>query len=115
MTDDRERTGDWKGDEWARGQSAAADERADLEGTDTRTGDELDVERTTGTGQRWNKTQWVGDQGEGAPMPVDPDTMPEGENRLSGNRHAPGEEHWAGGQAETRARTSDTGDRPLEQ
>jgi hypothetical protein len=116
MTDDRERSGDWKGDQWARGQSAAADGRAELEAevnTDP-AGGELDVETTTNAGEdRWNKTQWVGDQGEGAPMPVDPDTMPEGENRLSGERHSPGGEHFATGQADVRSRES--GDRPLEQ
>jgi len=115
MTDDRERTGDWKGDEWARGQSSTADERADREAETTtdRTGADVNRETPASGDDRWNKTQWVGDQGEGAPMPVDPDTMPEGENRLSGDRHAPSEEHWAPGEAETRSR--DLGDRPLEQ
>lgn len=44
---------------------------------------------------RWNKTEWVGDQGEGAPLPVDPDEMPEGDTSISGRRHNPGEQHWA--------------------
>ena len=45
------------------------------------------------TGARWNKQEYVGDRGEGAPAPQDPDTMPEGETGLSGDRHTPGEEH----------------------
>jgi hypothetical protein len=36
--------------------------------------------------------------------------MPEGENALSGNRHAPGESHWAGDEREPVR-----GDRPLDQ
>ena len=64
--------------------------------TETASGDATD----TPTGDRWNKTQWVGDQGEGLPAPQDPDTMPEGENALSGDRHAPSEQHWADGQVE---------------
>jgi hypothetical protein len=117
MAGDKERTGDWTGDNWARGQSEAADQRAELDtdlGT-TRTGDRLDVDATTTNADedRWNKTQWVGDQGEGAPMPVDPDTMPEGENALSGDRHTSGGQHWGQGQSADRA--SDSGDRILEQ
>ena len=83
MTDDRTREGDWDRTEWeGEGQDASRD-----------------VADST-TGARWNKQEWVGDQGEGAPVPQDPDTMPEGETGLSGDRHAPGEEHWARGQAE---------------
>jgi hypothetical protein len=74
---DTERTGDWKGKKWA-GEEPV---------------------RTTDDPQsdRWNKDQYVGDQGDGAPVPQDPDTMPEGETSISGNRHTPGEQHWAPG------------------
>lgn len=43
----------------------------------------------------WNKNEFVGDQGDGAPLPQDPDTMPEGETSISGNRHPSSEQHWA--------------------
>ena len=49
---------------------------------------------------RWTKDEWVGDQGRGSPPHEDPDTMAEGDSRLSGDRHAPGEEHWARGGSE---------------
>jgi hypothetical protein len=46
---------------------------------------------------RWNKFQWVGDQGQGTStrwrQPAD---MPEGEGGFSGFRHSPGGQHWAG-------------------
>ena len=76
MTDTK-RTGDWKGEEWAGEQP-------------TRTADEAT--------DAWNKQQYVGDQGDGTPAPQDPDTMPEGETSISGNRHTAGEEHWAPGE-----------------
>jgi hypothetical protein len=47
----------------------------------------------------WNKTEWVGDQGQGRMEPQDPESMAEGESKLSGDRHPSGEEHWARGQA----------------
>ena len=76
--------------------------------------DHAGVEDTaTGTDDRWVKTEWVGDQGEGAPAPVDPDTMPEGDRTISGNRHGSGEQHWAGQDQARRAGPS--GDRPLDQ
>ena len=77
---------------------------------DRRSGDDADTQRPPRRATSWNKTEYVGDRGEGAPAPVDPDTMPEGENALSGNRHPPGESHWAGTDAEPA-----TGDRPLDQ
>jgi hypothetical protein len=91
MTNDRTRTGDWDRTEWKGdipdddrpGESPAGDEHA-LPGT---------------ASDRWQKTQWPGDQGEGAMPPQDPDDMPEGETGLSGDRHAPGEQHWARGQS----------------
>jgi len=86
--DDTTRPEDWTGDEWAGDE---AREHA-APGSD-------DPEQTAAETDRWNKTQWVGDQGDGAPAPIDPDAMPEGEESLSGFRHAPGEEHWADGQA----------------
>ena len=52
----------------------------------------------TAQGEHWNKEQYVGDHGDGAPAPQDPDTMPEGETSISGNRHTSGEEHWAPGE-----------------
>ena len=96
MTDDTRRPDDWKGEEWA---GETGDRQTDA-----------DTEATAATTDRWNKTEYVGDRGEGAPAPVDPDSMPEGSNALSGGRHAPGESHWAGDKAEPT-----TGDRPLDQ
>lgn len=45
---------------------------------------------------RWNKFQWVGDQGHAhtAAWPR-PEDMPEGDTGLSGFRHNPGIQHWA--------------------
>ena len=88
MTEDKTRQGDWNRTEW------------EGEGQDETGRDPADAT----TGDRWTKTQWVGDQGDGAPAPQDPDTMPEGENRLSGDRHAPSEQHWGDGQSEARNR-----------
>ena len=96
MTDDTRRPDDWTGEEWA---GNTGDRETDA-----------DTQSTAATSDRWNKTEFVGDRGEGAPAPVDPDTMPEGENALSGGRHTPGESHWAGTDAEPA-----TGDRPLDQ
>ena len=96
MTDDTRRPDDWTGDDWA-GDTGDRETVAD-------------TASTAGTDPRWNKSEVVGDRGDGAPAPVDPDTMPEGENALSGDRHTPGESHWAGTDAEPA-----TGDRPLEQ
>ena len=75
---DTERTGDWKGKDWA--------------------GDEPTRPSDDAQGEHWNKEQYVGDHGDGAPLPQDPDTMPEGETSISGNRHTSGEEHWAPGE-----------------
>ena len=99
MTDntrDTRRPDDWTGEEWA---GETGDRRTDV-----------DSEGTAAETARWNKSEVVGDRGQGAPAPVDPDAMPEGENALGGGRHAPGESHWAG-DAQEPAR----GDRPLEQ
>ena len=96
MTDNTRRPDDWTGEEWA---GETGDRKTDA-----------DTQETAGTSDRWNKTEFVGDRGEGAPAPVDPDTMPEGENALSGDRHTPGESHWAGTHAEPAK-----GDRPLDQ
>jgi hypothetical protein len=109
MTDDRRRSGDWDRHEWAGegpaptnpsqpGADPIDDLPADRPGDTVRRGDVPDV-AAPGSTDRWNKTQWVGDQGHGAPEAVDPDEMPEGENRFSGDRHNPGEEHWARGQS----------------
>jgi hypothetical protein len=86
MSEDRKREGDWDRREWkgeGQGSAAVVEEPAEPE-----------------TGDRWTKTEWVGDQGHGNPEPQDPDTMAEGESKLSGDRHASGEEHWARGQSE---------------
>jgi len=93
MTDDTRRSDGWTGEDWA-----------------GETGKDTTDAATAATTDEWNKTEYVGDQGKGAPAPVDPDTMPEGETTLSGNRHASGESHWAGTDAEPA-----TGDRPLDQ
>ena len=46
---------------------------------------------------RWNKFQWVGDQGRGSGRAWRrPQDMPEGEAGFSGFRHNPGAQHWAG-------------------
>jgi len=90
MTRDPEREKDWARQDWAGSVS-----------------DEPPIEDTQA--DQWNKTAWVGDQGEGAPLPVPPASMPEGEASISGNRHPVGEQHWAGG-SEVRERT----DLPLE-
>ena len=95
MTDDTRRSDDWTGEDWA---GETGDRRTDA-----------DTKATADTTAEWNKSEYVGDRGEGAPAPVDPDTMPEGETALSGNRHASGESHWAGSDAEPA-----TGDRPLD-
>lgn len=79
MTEDRARDGDWDRTEWEGGGAGP--------------------DASTTTGDRWTKTQWVGDQGHGAPPPEDPDVMPEGEPGLSGDRHTPSEQHWARGQS----------------
>ena len=95
MTDDTRRSDDWTGEEWA-----------------GETGDrqpEADTKKTADTAAEWNKSEYVGDRGHGAPDTVDPDTMPEGANSLSGDRHGSGESHWAGDTSEPT-----TGDRPLE-
>lgn len=99
MTNDTTRPNDWTGDDWARDEPAR-------EGTAV-----SDTEETAAGADRWNKSQWVGDQGDGAPAPEDPDLMPEGESDLSGKRHAPGEQHWARGQAGSSEPV--TGDRDL--
>jgi hypothetical protein len=96
MTDDTRRSDDWTGEDWA---GDTGERRTDA-----------DTESTAATTAEWNKTEYVGDRGEGAPAPVDPDTMPQGENALSGDRHPPGESHWAGTDREPA-----TGDRPLDQ
>ena len=83
MTEKTTREGDWNRTDW------------EGEGQGKPSADDADAT----TGARWNKQEYVGDRGEGAPPPQDPDTMPEGETGLSGDRHTPGEEHWARGQA----------------
>ena len=96
MTDNTRRPDDWTGEEWA---GETGDRRTDA-----------DTQVPSVATDRWNKAEYVGDRGDGAPAPVDPETMPEGENALSGDRHTPGESHWAG-----EHREPTTGDRPLDQ
>jgi hypothetical protein len=93
--DDTKRTGDWTGDEWAGDETTRTTETAGMTGTSRIS--ETDTEQVSPDreGGHWNKEQWVGDQGEGAPLPRDPDTMPEGETSITGDRHTPGEQHWA--------------------
>ncbi len=83
MTNERERTGDWQGKEW----------EGDVPDRDDVTRDPAE------TGDRWVKTQVRPDLGEGDMPAQDPDTMPEGETGLSGDRHAPSEQHFARGQS----------------
>jgi hypothetical protein len=105
MTNDRERTGDWNRTDWVgEGQGDRDDER-------TARGEAV-ADEATPAGDRWNKSEWVGDQGQGTPAPVDPDRMPEGEPGLSGDRHSPGEQHWADGQERDQPRAADG--RPLD-
>ncbi|MEO5964978.1 MAG: hypothetical protein ABIR11_05890 [Candidatus Limnocylindrales bacterium] len=93
MTGEIKRTGDWAGEEWA-GEKPAADEDPNQD--------------------HWNKTEAVGDRGHGAPSPVDPATMPEGDVSITGNRHTPGESHWAGDGADAERPDRPSGDRPLD-
>lgn len=106
MTHDRERTGDWDRTDWVGEGQGDRDEPRAPRG-------EAVADESTPTGGRWNKAEWVGDQGQGAPAPADPDRMPEGEPGLSGDRHSPGEQHWAGGQEHEQPRAADG--RPLDQ
>ena len=94
MTDDTRRSDDWTGEDWAGEDRRTTRTDAATDGDDRR---------------RWNKTEYVGDQGEGAPGPVDPTRCPRARPALSGNRHPAGESHWAGTDAEPA-----TGDRPLD-
>jgi hypothetical protein len=110
MAGDRERAGDWTGDRWA--PDDTTDEAAAARDTGGEAVPDATDEHTDVGSNRWNKTQWVGDQGEGAPAPVDPDSMPEGDNALTGDRHTSGEQHWAGD--DTAGRAGATGDRPLD-
>ena len=96
MTDDTRRSDDWTGEDWA-------GETGDRHGP-TPTRADCRHDRRSGT-----RPSTSAISGEGAPAPVDPDLMPEGETALSGNRHPSGESHWAGTDAEPA-----TGDRPLD-
>jgi hypothetical protein len=85
MSAKRTNDGDWDRREWkGEGQGPAT-------GVEEREAPE--------EGKTWSKTEWVGDQGHGSPAPEDPDTMAEGESKLSGDRHSSGEQHWGRGQA----------------
>jgi hypothetical protein len=129
MNDDRERAGDWDREEYVGAGQAGHAGPADREPSktdrlrgdephlddldpDRLSGDDASREPVSGAADHWNKAQWVGDQGHGAPAAMDPDDMPEGESRLSGDRHTPGEEHWDRGQASGLPEA--TGDRPLD-
>ncbi len=88
MTQDQKQRTKWTGDQWVGdrdGTTAAPDSR-----------DQAAPDTARSTTDRWSKTQWVGDRGEGAPAPVDPAMMPEGETAISGMRQGSGEQHWAG-------------------
>lgn len=95
MTQDRTREGDWDRTEW-KGEGQGDPVRDSTR--DPALDPALDPADTT-TGTRWNKDQYVADRGEGDEPPEDPDAMPEGETGLSGDRHVPGEQHFARGQA----------------
>lgn len=91
MTEKTTGEGDWNRTDWVgEGQEDAEEQPTDVLGRDP-------ADATAGA--RWNKQEYVGDRGEGSPPPQDPDTMPEGETGLSGDRHTPGEQHFARGQA----------------
>ena len=91
MTEQRNKTHDWDRSQWAGGTTAkdrnmTMDPDADPHGSATEPAAE----------PRWNKSEWVGDQGRGSrPAPQAPEDMPEGEPGLSGSRHNPGVQHWA--------------------
>jgi hypothetical protein len=102
MTENGKREGDWDRTEW-KGSAPSATKDPKDELTEATTPPEPD--------SPWVKTEWVGDQGEGAPGPVDPAEMPEGEHTISGDRHAPGVQHWAGGGSKNHEPA--TGDRDL--
>ena len=93
MTDDTTREGAWNRSEYV-GEGQRPDEQPD-DATEAAT-----AAADATTGERWTKTQWPGDQGEGTRRPQDPDAMPEGETGLSGDRQTSGEGHFARGQAE---------------
>lgn len=102
MTENSKRAGDWDRTEW---KGSAPGEATAPEVPEDSPRPEPDA--------AWVKTEWIGDQGAGAPGPVDPALMPEGEPTISGDRHAPGVQHWAGGNGPDHEPA--TGDRPLNQ
>jgi len=76
---------DWDASQWA--GRAADEQRASAGLPAPRPGQD-----------RWNKFQWVGDQGRGSGRAWRrPQDMPEGEAGFSGFRHNPSVQHWAGG------------------
>ena len=85
MTDDRTRQGDW--------------DRTQVEGEGQDPNFPQGHATDQTTGDRWTKTDVPGDQGHGQMPAEDPDTMPEGETGLSGDRNTGGESHFARGQA----------------
>jgi len=87
MPSAKDTTRDWDAKQWA----STDEERnidEDVEGSGAST--------ETPEAKRWNKNEWVGDQGDGShPRPESSDQMPEGQNALSGMRRTPSEQHWA--------------------
>jgi hypothetical protein len=74
---------DWAGDNGQRNPADRLDRAAQLRPPQAEAG-------------RWNKFQWVGDQGHGGPLGWRrAQDMPEGEVGLSGRRRNPGVQHWA--------------------
>lgn len=77
--------------EWDRHQWAGDS----IEGVSDATANDPQTEPAAQT--RWTKTEWVGEDASGRrPARQTPDDMPEGEPGLSGSRHNPGVQHWAG-------------------
>lgn len=77
--------------EWDRHQWAADD----VEAGSVAAAEEARTELATETG--WDKTQWVGEDASGQRLARQKrEDMPEGEPGLSGYRHNPGVQHWAG-------------------
>lgn len=86
MTESTRKRREWDRHQWA-GDDGEAGSVAEAE--------EARTEHATGT--RWDKTQWVGEDASGQrPARQMREDMPEGEPGLSGYRHNPGVQHWAG-------------------
>ncbi len=70
------------------------------------TKERVPADRAGGASGRWNKAQWIGEDRRGhRPVPAAPDQMPEGDPRISGNRHNPDVQASASGSSNDAAAT----------